>query len=124
MNAKVTGTKTYSFNVSRENLGNKDALSKEGTSALHEAARSARPDIVKYLIEHGANPNILDSDGKKPIDVIGVQRAARGGNAPGASQAPAGGQARGAAPAAGRGGSNPQAVAEIRAMLEGAATQK
>jgi uncharacterized protein len=128
VNAKVTGTQTYSFNVSRAPSNN------EGTSALHEAARVARTDLVKYLLDHGANTEILDADGKKPIDVAGVARAGRGGGgAPAAAaavQAPAQGQAKGnpaAAPgrgAPGRGGANTAAVAEIRAMLEAAATKK
>jgi ankyrin repeat protein len=147
VNAKVTGTLSYSFNVSYDPQGSNHGVnSKEGTSALHEAARSVRTDMVKYLLDHGAKPDLLDADGKKPIDVIGVQRGGgRPGPAPaaavaGAGQTPAQGQAQGqavavAAPAAGgrggagrggagRGGANPAAVAEIRAMLEAAATKK
>ena len=144
INAKVRGAccdanKLYSFDVSRENMQDKEALSKGGTSALHEAARGARTDLVKYLLDHGADPNILDAQGKKPVDVIGVQRAARNttlatagaaaaqanGDAAVAVVAPAaaapaagagrGGGGRGGAP--GRGGPSPAAIAEIRTML-------
>jgi ankyrin repeat protein len=135
VNDKVTGTccdaaKIYSFDVSRENMQDKEALSKGGTTALHEAARSVRTDLVKYLLDHGAKPELLDASGKKPIDVIGVQRVARNTTLPAGAAA---GQAKGNPPPAaaggagagrgapGRGGANQASVAEVRAMLEAAA---
>jgi ankyrin repeat protein len=139
VNARVAGVccgpdKLYSYEVSRENMGNKEASSKDGTSALHEAARAGRTDLVKYLLDHGADPKLLDANGKMPIDVIGVQRAARGGAAPpaaagAATPAPAAGAGRGAGAlpgrgAPGRGGANPATVAEIRALLENATSKK
>jgi ankyrin repeat protein len=123
VNVQVTGTKLYSYNVSRDAANNNGI--REGASALSEAARNLRTEMVKYLLDHGADPNLADTDGKKPIDVVGVPRPIRGfGQAPAgaASQAAPGvGGGRGApvrAPA------DPAAVAEIRAMLEAAAAKK
>ena len=129
VNAKVSSTKLYSFDVSRENLGNKDAFRKDGSTALHEAARAGRTDLVKFLLEHGADPNVLDADGKKPIDLIGVPRVARGGNAPAAATQQAKGNPGGPAPgpgrgAPGRGGANPAALSEIRVLLETASAKR
>ena len=117
VNAQVTGTKLYSFNVSRDAANNNGI--REGASALSEAARNLRTEMVKYLLDHGADPNLRDSDGNKPIDVVGVPRPIRGfGQAP---AAPAAAPGRGGA---GRAPANPAAVAEIRALLEAAATKK
>ena len=106
VNAQVTGTKTYSMRIARTPSTN------EGMTALHVAAQSGRADLVRYLLGRGANPAIADSNGRKPIDLVG-------GNA----GAPAG-------PAAGRGGgrggaqTDAASVAEIRVLLENAASGK
>jgi ankyrin repeat protein len=108
VNARINGTLSYSFHIGYGNQ-NDGVNSKEGTSALHEAARSGRVDLVKHLLDLGANPNLLDGDGQKPIDVIGKARA--GANA-----------ARGR----GRGGTvsitggNQAALDEIRTLLQAA----
>jgi ankyrin repeat protein len=110
VNAQVTGTKTYSMRIARSPSMN------EGMTALHVAAQSGRADLVRYLLEKGANADIADSNGRKPIDLVA---GARGGN-PAAPANPAAGGGRGrAGPQAA-----PASTAEIRAMLENAASRK
>ena len=115
VNAQVTGTKTYSMRIARSPSMN------EGMTALHVAVQSGRADLVRYLLEKGANPEISDGNGRKPIDLVG---AGAGNSAAPANPAAAGTPPAG--PARGRGG--PQAaaatVAEIRALLEKAASGK
>ncbi len=109
VNAQVTGTKTYSMRNARSPSTN------EGMTALHVAAQTGRADLVRYLLEKGANPEIADSNGRKPIDLVVEVRA---GN-PAAPANPAAGTR-------GRGGPQPAAAsaAEIRAMLDNAVSKK
>jgi ankyrin repeat protein len=121
VNARVAGTKTYSMRISRAPSNN------EGMSALHVAAQTGRKDAVRYLLEKGANPELTDNNGRKPIDLVGT-----GAQPP--SPAPAAGSAAGAAsapaaatpPAGGPGGpgANSASAAEIRALLESATARK
>jgi ankyrin repeat protein len=109
VNAQVTGTNTYSMRIARSPSTN------EGMTALHVAAQSGRTDLVRYLLEKGANTEIADSNGRKAIDLVTGGR----GNAAPANPAAAG---------AGRGRGGPQAApasaAEIRALLENAASRR
>jgi len=118
VNAQVTGTETYSMRVSRAPSSN------EGMTALHVAAQSGRLDLVKYLIEKHAKTDIVDSNGHKPIDLLPA--GARGGSTPatppvtanlGAAPAPAAPAGRGAATL------SPAVVAEIRTLLQDAASK-
>jgi ankyrin repeat protein len=107
VNAAISGTLSFSFHTGYGNQ-NDGVNSKEGTSALHEAARSGQLDLVKHLLDLGADPNVLDGDGLKPVDVIGKGRAVAG----------ASGNGRGGGRGRGPSGPNEAALAQIRALLE------
>jgi ankyrin repeat protein len=129
VNAQVTGTKTYSLRIFRY-----PPSRPEGMSALHAAAQAGRTDLVRYLLEKGANPELVDADGHKPIDLIGAGARGRGALAPAA--AASGASADAATPPAttilpgaggrgpGTGGASPTAMAEIRALLQNRAPNK
>jgi len=108
VNTQVTGTRSYSMRVSYNPPPNK-----EGTSALHGAVQAGRADLVRYLLDKGAARDLVDANGKKPIDLL---------DGPAAAPSTAG---RGAG---GRGGAaepiSPLAATEIRALLRNAASKR
>jgi len=103
VNAQVTGTLTYSMRVARAPSAN------EGKTALHVAAESGKTDLVRYLLGKGAKTEITDASGRKAIDLLND-----------VNRRPA------APPAAGAqaGNVSPATVAEIRSLLEDAASRR
>jgi uncharacterized protein len=97
VNTQVTGTKTYSMRIARAPSAN------EGMTALHAAAQAGKTDLVRYLLEKGADPRIADAAGHLAIDLV-------------ATSAPAAGSASETAA--------PPRAAGIRNLLENAASRK
>jgi ankyrin repeat protein len=127
VNAQVTGTRSYSMRFSYN-----PPPDREGTSALHGAVQAGRTDLVRYLLEKGATPELVDADGRTPIDLLDIGTA---GNSAGGARGRGGAQAPGAAGpdtsargGRGRGGAgggvSPEAAAEIRGLLEGATSSR
>jgi len=127
VNTQVAGMRSYSMRISYQ-----PPPDKEGTSALHGAVQAGRTDLVRYLLEKGAAPGIVDANGRKPIDLLDLEGAGGGaGGAPGRGGAPAPGAAspdaagRGARGRGGAGGAlTPATAAEIRALLQNAASTR
>jgi hypothetical protein len=123
VNAQVTGTKTYSMRIARAPSSN------EGMSALHFAAQSGRVDVVRYLLDKGANAELVDNSGHKPIDLAGIGPAPGRGGAAAEAASPAaaessGSGARGRGPAGGDSTTMAANVAEIRALLRNSVSRK
>ena len=113
VNTQVTGTRSYSMRVSYN-----PPPDKEGTSALHGAVQAGRTDLVRYLLEKGATPELVDANGRKPIDLLDI--AVAGGRAAGPNTAGRGAGGRGGAGAV----VDPATAIEIRALLRDAASKK
>jgi ankyrin repeat protein len=115
VNAQVTGTTTYSLRISRA------PSATEGMTALHVAAQQGRIEEVRYLLAKGAKTELLDANGRKPIDLAGAgtgQSAATSSNVAVSAATPAAG-APGSSP-----GGGPASAAETRSLLQNAAAQR
>jgi len=127
VNTQVAGMRSYSMRISYS-----PPPDKEGTSALHGAVQAGRTDLVRYLLEKGATPELVDANGRKPIDLLDIEGAGGGaGGARGRGGAPVPGAAapntagRGARGRGGAGGAvNPATAAEIRALLQNGASSR
>jgi uncharacterized protein len=115
VNAQVTGTTTYSLRISRA------PSSTEGMTALHVAAQQGRIEELRYLLAKGAKTELLDANGRKPIDLAGAgtgQSAATSSNVAASGATPAAGAPRSSS------GGGPASAAETRAILQNAASQR
>jgi ankyrin repeat protein len=74
VNARITDVTSLTARIARTNT----LTDKQGQTALFLAAEVGRPDVVKYLVEHGAKVDIVDDKGRRAVDV------ARGNRGPGA----------------------------------------
>ena len=124
MNAQVTGTKTYSLRNARSPSTN------EGMTALHVAVQTGRADLVRHLLEKGANPEIADSNGRKAIDLVsaGTGNPVASAKPVAGGTQPAGGTVTPSAGPGGRSvsqrGATAASAVEIRALLENAGAKK
>ena len=118
VNAQVTGTKTYSMRVARAPSAN------EGMSALHVAAQSGRADVVRYLLDKGANAEIVDSNGHKPIDLVGTSPTPGRGGATSDGAAAVTARPSASGPASENSTTRAANAAEIRALLRDSVSRK
>jgi uncharacterized protein len=108
VNAQVTGMLTYSLRISRA------PATTEGMTALHAASQKGQADVVRYLLAKGANTELLDANGRKPIDLAG---AGTGQSAATSSNVIASG-------ARSRAEGDAASATEIRALLQNTASRR
>jgi len=68
VNATVTDNSSRTARIARPNtMVDRDGNQLAHHSALHSAAGRGWPEVVAYLLEHGADPNLKDMFGRAPL---------------------------------------------------------
>jgi hypothetical protein len=71
VNALVTDNKSRTARIARPNtMIDRDQGQLTLHSALHSAAGQGWTEVVAYLLEHGADPNLKDMLGRTPLDIV------------------------------------------------------
>ena len=59
-----------------------NAVNQRGQTALHGAARYSRNTIIRFLVEHGATPDVQDGRGRTPLNIAEGSSSGRDSTAP------------------------------------------
>ncbi len=65
VNAAITDLQSRTARIARLN----SLTDRQGQTALHQAAGRGWPEVVAYLLEHGANPRVKDALGRTALDL-------------------------------------------------------
>ena len=65
VNAAITDTQSRTARIARQN----SLTDRLGQTALHQVAGRGWPDVVAYLLSHGANPSLKDAMGRTALDL-------------------------------------------------------
>jgi ankyrin repeat protein len=78
VNARILDVTSLTARIARTNT----MTDRQGQTALFLAADMRRADVVRYLLEHGARPDLKDDAGKTALDVVqGRDEGGRAGDA-------------------------------------------
>src|SRR5690606_25055839 len=65
VNAAITDIQSRTARIARQS----SVTDRQGQTALHSAAGRGWPEVVKFLLEHGAATNVKDMQGRTPLDL-------------------------------------------------------
>jgi ankyrin repeat protein len=65
VNARITDITSLTARIARTNT----LTGRQGQTALFLASEVGRIEVVRYLLDHGADVNVTDDMGRKPVDV-------------------------------------------------------
>jgi ankyrin repeat protein len=73
LNARITDVTSLTARIARANT----LTGRQGQTTLHFAAEVGRPEVVKYLLDHGAKGDVMDDMARTPADVARGSEGAR-----------------------------------------------